>query len=884
MPAGFEAYTENGGVVQIDDRYPVMCLRYTGAATVVNRHPASALGNSSLIAKTVDITVSAEDPQFFIQGPGRYGVIAITKSGSQWTFRVIGYDDKPTFNYFIFDRPTTTPANGAGLEVFDAQGKIVFSSLWRPMAVAGFSTMGNTDQLPSGRSYAFGFGSCITLQETSETFTDQSIYTFWTYRLVTASTAPQPGSSVLAGRVFDDPIAGGVNQGGQAPSYPTGDLGGWGADSTLTVIDVTDLVGAPGNVTAPVVSVNTTFRTVSGTSGTTITDAVTCSASGGAGGPYSFLWDKVGGDSAIVFYGATNGASMRTQWVNQPAGTSAQAQFRCRVTDGAGNVTYSSTVTFEHIQGVIDRTPDALGLTDQVISTNENYAQVGVYRTLAGFNQTITIRVTTSQQSGNISAGGVYLQKNGVNHPDGVAIWTDGAISREWTYVPGDQLGLVLDAQTFSGVKSGKFLTTITNVSTGATMGSFWTQCDVDRDNNYQVVDTAPDYITNWPEIKDAVNEDDFEWSTSWSGEHYVTGINAPITMRAQAYGYYDPGGNVALADVQVCTIAPGTGGWAHRGSFNAKTSGWLDLPNITNGTRVALNPRIATANGRASCDIQLVLWSLTGPSTTLFASAVSKFTVDNDNSSDRIPDGISLPTISLSTTANVGNSTGQDVRNLTGFTQPITISMVMGGRSGGVDGGRLRLVRYTPAQGWIEAATMPLSSPTGTTVSSTFLPGDSIYTDFLDASTNSGRKQMSATIQVNNATMGQLMTQHLLTVDVDSDNNYNVQGPPVVSIDNGYVYRQEFIQSGEYTSVFSDIGDVNVTVSGAGPFTYAWTKVQGSNSTWAMTGTTQPQFRVSGYTTFQEYAVWRLVVTDSQGRASDPVDVEVTLGAGDQA
>lgn len=879
MPAGAVFFTEATGVLQIDENYPVLCLRYMGSATVVNRHPAS-LNFASFIAKTVDITVTAEDPQFFLQGAGRFGVLAITNSGNQWTFRVIGYDDAPTFNYFIFDRPISSPA-GAGLEVRNAQGAVVFSSLYRTMVVSGFTTGGQTSQLTSGRSYAYGFGSRITLQEYSEVFTDQTTYTYWTYRLKTASTMPQPGTTAIFGTVYEDAIAGGADQGGQSPSYPTGDLGGWGADSTLTVIDVTDLVGAPGQVTAPVVSVSTTFRSVTGSGGTTTTDAVTCSASGGAGAPYAFQWDKVGGDPAIVFFGASNAAAMRTQWANQPAGTSAQAQYRCRVTDAAGNVAYSQTVTFEHNQqavsatlspfalpdlslftnepsgysndgsfvaagitqpvvlrfsrgnqfddytgggvftrrlyiyrlpagsstwvenfigaganntidltvnngdtilfrtfydttagkgatsftvwiynrstggnqigtfgvtGIIDAdnnfnvgdfTLDPLNLTDQAINTAEYYGAVGVARTLSGINRTITIRAAASNVSGNISAGGLYLQKNGANQGNG-HLWTDGVGYREATFVNGDQLALYIDAQTFSGAKAGQFYTTLTNMTTGESLGGFWTVCNVDTDNNY--------------------------------------------------------------------------------------------------------------------------------------------------NNADYVPDGISLPTLTVNTNENyAANSTGQDIRYLTGFNQEITLRLDMVGVSGSVSGGYVRLIRYTPALGYYEAGLINLE--TGGSCSSVFLPGDQVYTDLVSVYTAAGRRDMNFTLQLFNVTGGNyLMTQHAVNITVDADNNYNVVGPPSLGADTPYVSKNEFAQSGQFVSVSSDAGAVNITVSGgSGALTYQWVKISGSAS-WSVTGTTQPLFSVTGTTTFQEYAVFRLTVTDALGRASAPLDVEVYLGAGDQA
>lgn len=893
MPVGFEARTESGNVIQIDENYPVLCLRYTGSATVVNRHPAS-LNQSAFVAKTVDITVTGESPQFFIQASsGRFGVIAVSQTGNQWTFRVIGFEDQPTFTYFIFDRPIVTASGAAALEVRNAQNQVVFSSLWRPMVVAGFTTGNQTAQLPGGRAYAYGFGSRITLQEYSETFTDQSVWTYWTYRLATASAAAQPGSSAIYGTVFDDAIAGGVNQGGQSPVSPSGTLGGWGADSTLTVIDVTDLVGAPGGTTAPVVSVNTTFRTVTGAGGTTITDAVTCSASGGAGGPYSFQWDKTGGDSAIVFYGASNTASLRTQWVNQPAGTSAQAQFRCRVTDAGGNVSYSQSVTFEHKQVVstADYTPNAISVPNlgPYVTDAHELSTEGRFFQITGINRQIWLRfIRTFNElvsTGNIEtrrlqifhstvgSGGPWTQVNlGAGTAANPTPYVDVACNNgDWFYVQG-YMNTTQGRATVSWPNQIDFHDGVTVLGRLAT---FTISATLDNDNNYNVVDTAPDVIAGWPAINQASNDHYYEFSTSHYGNHFITGVTAPFTLRAQALNY---SGDVDLLTVKV--YLDSGSGWYVAGSFDGRANGWVDIPNVQNGWKVALNAETQTNNGRRSANVQLVLWSMTGSAATLFANTSHTFTVDADNNYFQ-PDYSLNPMNWGDTTASDNGpqvAAGNGYLTLSGINQPISVRYaVVGGTSHNFTGGGVQFYKNGTYQGEIGL------SVNANVTHHNLVNGDQI--SFVGyGSTTSGKRQGSICVHVVNASTEEFIDAFWFHLTADADDNYNTSSAPSLTFNSTYVYKNEFAWSGQNYGVWSDPGAINVTVNGGqGPFTYAWTKLTDNGGSWNVNGTTQPQFYCAGYTTFQHYAQWRLIVTDALGRTAQGI-VEVTLGAGDQA
>lgn len=75
---------------------------------------------------------------------------------------------------------------------------------------------------------------------------------------------------------------------------------------------------------------------------TTFSPAV-CAASGGTGS-FSYLWQRVSGDTAITIVGAGTSASAHFQTLALPRNSTRTATWRCRVTDGVTTV-YSNNVT-----------------------------------------------------------------------------------------------------------------------------------------------------------------------------------------------------------------------------------------------------------------------------------------------------------------------------------------------------------------------------------------------------------------------------------------------------------------------------------------------------------------------------------------------------------
>jgi hypothetical protein len=106
------------------------------------------------------------------------------------------------------------------------------------------------------------------------------------------------------------------------------------------------MIGAP-TATAPVdalaVSLNRTSVSGSASTSSVSTNSVSATGSGGDS-PYTYLWERVSGDSSIT----ASTASSRTTSFSRTgciAGTSYSATWHCIVTDDAGDVVYSDNVS-----------------------------------------------------------------------------------------------------------------------------------------------------------------------------------------------------------------------------------------------------------------------------------------------------------------------------------------------------------------------------------------------------------------------------------------------------------------------------------------------------------------------------------------------------------
>lgn len=248
MPVGLVSYASNGSV-QIDETHYCLSLKVKGTATATLTHPASSIDSSNDI-RYVDISYASEDaPVFAIRiaeaSPVMSaGVIAVTKSGNNWTFRVCVTGAKSqtfTFNYYIYDRPDWISSPGSGIALRDANLKPIFNSNNPVMIVRGQQS----GDYGVGRTYAF---ACTAVIRLFHEIVDNTPNGFLTLESVEFDGAYCTSTGVQ--RVVKT-VWGNVSGGPNPPSLsPGAGLDGWGGggvnpaisydDAVFSVIDVTN--------------------------------------------------------------------------------------------------------------------------------------------------------------------------------------------------------------------------------------------------------------------------------------------------------------------------------------------------------------------------------------------------------------------------------------------------------------------------------------------------------------------------------------------------------------------------------------------------------------------------------------------------------------------
>ncbi|MGU3456562.1 hypothetical protein ACLBV5_09635 [Brevundimonas sp. M1A4_2e] len=650
-------------------------LSATGAISLVNdgqTHPQPMVVGS--------VSVTGVNPVFAYKANGNICVERVSVSGSTFTFRVRAQSSVAIgLQYWIFDTAAASVKDptmaGIVAEIRDEYGVVTFDATMAAMRIAEaveiaktpailpegrFVSLTDTTDIavPSGKVYAVVQATPAFVFLTHDSGGYSSSPTRPNQQQVDDGSGPGPGTRWREQSLQSYQSTGGYTGGstirvgltrfeqfyqGWQPASSEPFINVYG-QARFLIVDVTNFTSAGGiSPTIVNVGVNASTRSVSNGGASVIsqstTPAVTASVSGGTA-PYSYLWQFVSGNDQVSGAGMYNGQAFSTTTLNQPAGSTRSALFRCRVTDANGFVGYSPDVTFEHVAQAysVDVTPDPLSLTNIALVTNEpsGYTNDCDFR-VWGINQTINLQFTRGNQW---DSGGIFTRRLFIYHSvNNGASWTEYFIGAGTQGVAniavnnGDRIIMRGYFDTSAGRGDSSYTAYITNTTAGASLGSITVGGTVDLDNNYNVVDTTPDTITNWPSINGVVNENDFSWSTSSYGEHYVTGINQPITLRAEVYDY---SGNLDALYMDVFTWPPGAAGWTHHGYFAAHTNGpdglrKFDVGNVVNGTRVAVNPHAITNSGRKSATCRLVLWSITGTGGQ-FASATQSFVVDNDN------------------------------------------------------------------------------------------------------------------------------------------------------------------------------------------------------------------------------------------------------------
>lgn len=262
------------------------------------------------------------------------------------------------------------------------------------------------------------------------------------------------------------------------------------------------------------------------------------------------------------------------------------------------------------------------------------------------------------------------------------------------------------------------------------------------------------------PTFQDIVihsNEPDVAWVGT---ESLITGINQPVVLRIERYGY---SGNLdgAWIDYQVFDTS---NTMIDSGSFDVTGSDPNDLRyrdiTVQNGYRVKYFAHGATNSGARSATWGLLVWRMTGTQVVWSQKNVS-VTVDADNNhnvADYTLDPVNWSNLS-ETSSSTNFVTGGAGAPLTGINRNINLRATITGLSGNLSAGsRLEM--------WVNGVFRYHSTNlgNGSWAGGDFAPGENVQFVARAVSTDGTQRSGSYTVTVQNITTGQTVDTFSVT------------------------------------------------------------------------------------------------------------------------
>lgn len=697
---GIRTFNEAGSV-QVSNNTFAMALSASGNLTMVDdnqTHPQPMTQGS--------ISVTGTNPLLaFIPPPGKeLHVRRISVSGNSYVFHIVSKSSVPfNFPYWIFDVPSNAikDQSSAGLRAYDEYEVPTFDAAASTLRIAGYLDPGMPEPTSPGAGALYETAAAITPPPGRTYAVCQSLIA-WASTMYTTGYGngggpiirPEedpgdPGNAtqrfmelrsyyLAAGQDFSGNLYGGLREFERFSNwYPLAQQDNlqFEGQTGHLVVDITDFIGGgTSNPNTINVSVSPASGTVSG-NGTTISNIVTATVSGGTGS-YTFLWERISGSSLVVAHTSVNANNLRTRVDNQPAGTVYEAIWRLRATDSNGNVGYSPDVLFSHTAFTQSIEFDPINPSELNGSTNDNILYQTTTFNITGITENITLRVTGFNYSGNLSTADLVAYKR----PIGSSTWTEmgrftviGYTSVgnfvDFTVEPNTQIQILADAQTTSGIRSATWTYRIRNITSGTIAADRNVSATVDADNNYNVRYITPNPMY-WNNISFTTPNNVGAGTNNYQT---FTGINETLDLRLVIQ-------NVSgQADNSQLLIDSNTRG--NRGGFSPANAGTYDF-NINPNEAIYFYADASTNSGIKSKAYQVALYNLTD-SNTLIGYFTVDMTVDNDNNYNLPNYNINYMYFSGLETypADMGTNsyTGSTVGYVNGSNQPVTLRVFYG-------------------------------------------------------------------------------------------------------------------------------------------------------------------------------------------------------------
>lgn len=576
MPVGLEI-TNDTGSIQIDQNYFNMQFIMKGSCTLNTRvsDVVDPSANSSMRSQVTSAWCNTNGvghpstglgqliafrPRFSDRPVG----IAYTSYGT-WQF--VGYTSVanpaptgsyPVVDWWMFARANSTPS-GVGLEVFDENGNITFTSGALPMKIAAVKNdiplnSGDTSITATTGDYAICVGTPFPYVVDYQYDGQWDILEYaamWSGATSTGFAAPQLRAAMVRANINNTPAV-------RATPYATlmlvniAGLGDTPPDRSLDAINWGNISwstnaqsGSGSNsIPAPISGINepvTIRATVSGYTGSVSSGTLKIMRMV-LGSPVEQSAASISGNGQFVETTVSAGDQIYFQYEASTANLRKDVSFTVSVTNTSnGSVlvdTFTVTATVDADNNYVgpDTTMDAANWANISGSTNSNTVTTSnAAQGITGINAAINLRATISGYSGNLTSGYLQMFVNG-SSVGTTGTMTSGAFIGS-NVSSGDQVYFTAYADTASGLRTGSYTVTVQNMTTGDTIDTFTVGLTVDADDNYNNSGDYTPNALNWANI--SANTTDNSGFAYGSNSQTVTGIDQTVSLRLSLTSTY---------------------------------------------------------------------------------------------------------------------------------------------------------------------------------------------------------------------------------------------------------------------------------------------------------------------------------------------------------
>lgn len=349
----------------------------------------------------------------------------------------------------------------------------------------------------------------------------------------------------------------------------------------------------------------------------------------------------------------------------------------------------------------------------------------------------------------------------------------------------GDWFYTMARARTASGAAGVAWNTYVTNYYSGNLVGSFYSNLQIDQNNDYNVVDATPDTVS-WPNISWVTNNNEVGGGAFNTNGPTLVGFNQPISLRFECIAQSS---NTDYRGFVVTNHA----GSSYGSIDNFVVGSSLTINNINSGATFTAKVSAYSAGGLRETS---ATWRVVNTTTNQEIGTFTTFVrVDADNNYMFAPTLIDLNYTSNDNYAGVSGP----MQTIAGTGQNVQLRFTLSNVSEDMDDGYFYVLNSSGGS----IGNRRYSVDRNGYFDVTFSPGQQWYF-YWDGLTSSGRQTANFNVNVYSLTEGRDFGTFSCSGVVDNNNDYNV---PDYSLDTWsipYLYANQTNSAGHNFPVTS--------------------------------------------------------------------------------